>query len=226
MLVSYNWLKTFFSAEGGSSSGGDKKFPPPQEIAELLIFHSFEVEDVISEGDDTLFEISILPNRRHDCLSHRGVAREIAVLTGIPLARDPFSEEVPEWNTPNELTATVEDEDGCPRYMAALLHGVSVSDPPDWLKTRLRAVGQKPINNIVDATNFVMFALGQPLHAFDADAFVKKNNAEHIAVRSAEDGEVVTTLGGEEHELRKGDMVIADGESDVALGIAGVKGGG
>ena len=138
MLFSYNWLQTYF----------EKKLPPPQEIAELLIFHALEVESVTPEGDDWIFELAVLPHRRHDCLSHRGIAREISVLAGVPMAHDPFQEKVPAWNTPIGLTATVENTDGCPRYMAALMQGVAVDESPDWLKKRLRAVGQKPVNNI------------------------------------------------------------------------------
>src|SRR3989344_5670488 len=164
MLFSYHWFKTFFVED----------LPDTRKLAELLLFHSFEV--------------AILPNRRHDCLSHRGIAREISVLTGIPLTRDPFQDEVPAWNTPNTLVAEMQT-DGCPRYMAALMHGVSVGDSPDWLKNRLRGIGQKPINNIVDATNYVMFELGQPLHAFDADKLSHADGRHHIVVRDAKPGE-------------------------------------
>src|SRR3989344_7840450 len=156
MKFSYHWLQTYFN----------EQLPEPKKLADLFTFHSFEVEEVFTEGDDTVFEIAILPNRRHDCLSHRGVAREISVLTGIPLARDPFREKVPAWNTTNVLVADIENTDGTPRYMAALMNGVRVQESPDWLKKRLRAIGQKPINNIVDATNYMMFDLGQPLHVF------------------------------------------------------------
>ncbi len=225
MKFSHRWLQTFFSAGGGSSFGGDEKLPEPQKIADLLIFHSFEVESVLTEGDDSVFEISILPNRRHDCFSHRGIAREISVLTGIPLARDPFRETVPMWNMPKGLTAAIEDKKGAPRYMAALMKGVSVGESPDWLKERLRAVGQKSINNIVDATNYVMFELGQPLHAFDAEKFTKEGDTVKIGVRNAKKGERITVLGGTEYILCAEDLVIVDGVSDSPLGIAGIKGG-
>ncbi|OGZ12363.1 MAG: hypothetical protein A3D67_00045 [Candidatus Lloydbacteria bacterium RIFCSPHIGHO2_02_FULL_51_22] len=215
MLFSYNWLQTYF----------EKKLPPPQEIAELLIFHALEVESVTPEGDDWIFELAVLPHRRHDCLSHRGIAREISVLAGVPMAHDPFQEKVPAWNTPIGLTATVENTDGCPRYMAALMQGVAVDESPDWLKKRLRAVGQKPVNNIVDATNYVMFHLGQPLHAFDAGLFSAEGELRGIGVRDAQKGERITALGGQEHLLQENDLVIVDGMSDAPIGIAGIKGG-
>src|SRR3989344_1488543 len=215
MRFSYHWLQTYF----------DEKLPEPKKLAELFTFHSFEVEEVITEGDDATLEMTILPNRRHDCLSHRGNAREISVLTGIPLARDPFREKVPVWNTAKGFTAMVGDLEGCPRYMAAYMHGVSVGESPDWLKERLRAVGQKPINNIVDATNYVMFELGQPLHAFDAEKFAGEGDTIKVGVRSAKEGEPITVLGGAEYILNKNDLVIIDGISDSPLGIAGIKGG-
>ncbi len=215
MRVSYHWLKTFFNEE----------LPDPQKIAELLLFHSFEVESVAPEGDDRIFEIAILPNRRHDCLSHRGIAREISVQTGIPLSRDPFRDEVPAWNTPSTLIAEINTK-GAPRYMAALLHGVGVHESPDWLKERLRAIGQKPISNIVDAMNYVMFDLGQPLHAFDAEKLRKsEGDTINISVRNAKKRERITVLGGAEYALEESDVIITDGVCDSPIGIAGVKGG-
>ncbi|MBI3074800.1 MAG: phenylalanine--tRNA ligase subunit beta [Parcubacteria group bacterium] len=215
MLFSYRWLQTYFN----------EQLPEPKKLANLFTFHSFEVEEVLTEGDDAVFEIAILPNRRHDCLSHRGIAREISVLTGIPLARDPFREKIPKWNTPDTLVASIDDADGAPRYMTALMRGVSVGESPDWLKERLRAIGQKPKNNIVDATNYVMFELGQPLHVFDAEKFTKEGDTIKIGVRNAKEGELITALGGDEYILDKNDLIIVDGVSDSPLGIAGIKGG-
>jgi phenylalanyl-tRNA synthetase beta chain len=220
MLVSYAWLKEYL---------GDAA-PTPEETAELLTFHAFEIEGVEAAGEDTVIEVDVLPNRSSDCLCHRGIAREVATLTGQPLAHDPLA-------TPPELAATdaisvdIEDEVACPRFTAALITGVAVKESPAWLKERLQAIGQRPINNIVDATNYVMFALGQPLHAYDAELFPQVNGQWQFAVRKAKAGEVVSLIaeGGKDEdrdvELSGSELLIVDKSSSTPIGLAGVKGG-
>ena len=215
MLISYEWLKTFF----------DKELPGPDEISEKLIFHSFEVEGVDKEGDDTVFDIDVLPNRGHDALCHRGIAKDVSALFVIPFRKDPLlgsGELTPESNS---LEVTIEDSKNCRRFTGSVIRGVEVKESPDWLKNRLEVLGQKSINNVVDATNYVMFSIGQPLHAFDMDKLEQKDGGAAINVRGAKNGEKINTLDGGKHELDKTMQVISDKNSGEAIAIAGVKGG-
>ena len=123
------------------------------------------------------------------------------------------------------MHVTTENPDLCPRYIACVLHGVTVGPSPEWLVTRLASMGQRSINNVVDATNFVMFNLGQPLHAFDAGRLGMDGGAYSIVVRSARAGERIDALDGREYTLAESNLVITDGTSDTPIGIAGVKGG-
>ena len=168
--------------------------------------------------DDTVMDFEVTPNRP-DCLSVAGIAREVAALTGARL-RLPVPE-LCESGEPAEASTRVEIEDaeGCPRYVARVLRQVAVGPSPRWLQERLRAVGQRPVNNIVDVTNFVMLELGQPLHAFD----LKRLREGRIVVRGARPGEGLRTLDGSDHELDDSALVIADARRPVAL--AGVMGG-
>lgn len=168
--------------------------------------------------DDWILEIEITPNRP-DALSVVGVAREIAALTGAPF-RFPqvaVKESEPEAST---LTAVeVEAPDLCPRFCARVITGLTVRPSPPWLAQRLRAVGLRPINNLVDVTNYVMWELGQPLHAFDFDTI-----AQHrIVVRRARAGERLVTLDGQERALGPAMAMVCDPER--ALGVGGVMGG-
>ena len=164
---------------------------------------------------DTMFEVEITPNRP-DLLSHLGMARELAALTHLPLRRDPRCTS----DTPQRPSAEVSIADlaGCPFYTARRIRGVSVGPSPDWLQRKLQSIGLRPINNIVDITNFVLMEMGQPLHAFDA---AKLHGG--INVRRAAEGEKFTALDAKEYTLDAGDLVIADAQSAVA--IAGVMGG-
>lgn len=168
--------------------------------------------------DDIVMDFEVTPNRP-DCLSVAGIAREVAALTGARL-RLP----VPDLCESGEPAAVstgveIEDADGCPRYVARILRQVAVGPSPRWLQDRLRAVGQRPVNNIVDVTNFVMLELGQPLHAFD----LHRLQEGRIVVRGARPGEALRTLDGGDHELDGSALVIADASRPVAL--AGVMGG-
>ena len=215
MKVSYQWLQKYF----------DTALPEAQEVARLLTFHAFELESVGREGDDIVFDIKITPNRGHDALSHRGIAKELSAILNIPLARDPLATTPTLAPLSENLSITVDNSQLCLRYSAALIRGVEVKDSPLWLKKRLEAIGQRSINNIVDATNFVMFNLGQPLHAFDAGKLVEKKGIYAIEVRGAREGESLEALDGKRYRLKKGMLVIADKNADTPIGIAGVKGG-
>ncbi|MEE8472538.1 MAG: phenylalanine--tRNA ligase subunit beta [Dehalococcoidia bacterium] len=167
---------------------------------------------------DTIFDLTLTPNRP-DCLSVVGIARELAALTGQPL--NPPPTDYPEANLSVESGAAVEitDPDLCPRYCASLISGIKVAPSPSWLQDRLSASGMRPINNIVDVTNYVMLESGQPLHAFDM-ATIKGGK---IIVRRARRSESIVTLDGAKRSLGPDMLVIADTERAVA--IAGVMGG-
>jgi phenylalanyl-tRNA synthetase beta chain len=168
--------------------------------------------------DDWILEVEITPNRP-DCLSVVGIAREVAALTGAPL-RMP-STVVREGKTEVSALASVlvEAPDLCPRYTARVITGLSVGPSPLWLAQRLRSVGLRPINNLVDVTNYVLWELGHPLHAFDYDAL----RGHRIVVRRARAGERITTLDGQDRALTESMLLIADAERGV--GLAGVMGG-
>ena len=167
---------------------------------------------------DFTFEIGLTPNRP-DCLSMMGVAREIAAIQGVKMNPPAFSLPEGKGNIGDLTSVTIEAPNHCPRYAARLLEGVGVCPSPHWLQDRLRSVGVRPINNLVDITNFVMLETGQPLHAFDFD-----NLAENrIVVRTAAEGEPFTTLDQKERSLSGQMLMICDGEKPVAVG--GVMGG-
>jgi phenylalanyl-tRNA synthetase beta chain len=163
--------------------------------------------------EDSRLEVDITPNRP-DLLSHLGVARELAPggVEGIQLRS--FGGEEPtvtfhEGGTEGRVgegKVVIEDPAGCRRYIAAIVRGVKVGPSPEWLATRLRAIGVRPINNVVDATNYVLHELGQPLHAFD----LKRIGGGEIRVRGARAGEGIRTLDGVDRELAEGMLVIAD----------------
>lgn len=206
MKISYKWLKEYLT-EG---------VPKPDELAVLFNEHSYEVETMEKMGDDVIFEIDILPNRAGDSLCHRGVAKEASVVTGLKFKdREPVL--VSEDREP-DLSVENFEEQRCPRYMGRLVENIEVRESPEWLKKKLVSLGQRPINNIVDALNYTMFDMGQPMHAFDKDKVVGG-----IVVRLAKEGERIETLDGKDVALRPVDLVIADQEG--VLAIAGVKGG-
>jgi phenylalanyl-tRNA synthetase beta chain len=172
---------------------------------------------VYGEGD-SLLHLEV-PSNRGDCWSHVGVARELSAALGRSLRRpeSPLSES----GAPiaDRFAVAVEDADGCPRYLARLVDGVSVGPSPEWLAGKIRAIGQRPISNVVDVTNLILWEMGQPLHAFDAARLA----GGRIVVRRARAGETLTTLDGQARTLTPEVLVIADGDRAVAL--AGLMGG-
>jgi phenylalanyl-tRNA synthetase beta chain len=188
-------------------------------LADLLTAHVFEVEDIEEFEDDTVFEFKILPDRAHYLLSHKGVAREISTITGLPMktVAQIDQKDVPQ-KEKTKIDVLIKDDLHCRRYIAQEITNIEVKASPEWLKKRLGAVGQKSINNIVDAANYVMLDIGQPLHAFDADKIIG-----NLVVRSATDSEKIILLTGQEVILSKDNLVIADDAGPLA--VAGVKGG-
>jgi len=226
MKVSYNWLQQKYF---------DKLLPSPEKLAELLSAHAFEVENIEKLSDDTVFDIKVLPDRAHYALSHAGIALEISAISGISLkVSEGLSFRQSRKESPSDKVKApeikVEDEKLCSRYVARRIENVKILESPKWLSARLEAIGARSINTIVDATNYVMFDTGQPLHAFDAD---KVQGA--IVVRKAMIGEVIellpekVTVDGKmvfkerSFILNESDIVIADEIGPLV--IAGVKGG-
>ncbi len=167
---------------------------------------------------DTVYEVEITPNRP-DWLSHWGIARDVACLLRKEAHLPKITVPAPGRKENTQGLVMVEAPDLCPRYTARIIRNVTIKDSPEWLKERLLSVGLRPINNVVDITNFVLFELGHPLHAFDLDLLAGKR----IVVRRARAGEKMTTLDGKALELQERHLVIADAEKPMAL--AGVMGG-
>ena len=209
MKISKLWLDKFF----------DAPLPDAATLADALTFRAFEIDGIEKMGDDEVLDVKVTPNRGHDCLSHRGIAKELSAILGIPLTNDPLSSRSDLLPKTTEVTVDIQSTVLCKRYIAGYIKGVKVGPSPEWLKQRLEAVGQRSINNVVDATNFVMFNTGQPLHAFDAG----KLGSLALGVRAAHDGEVMIALDKKSYTLGGSMLVITAG--DAPVGIAGVKGG-
>ncbi len=203
MKTLYSWLKDFVDID-----------VPPEEVAYKLTMAGLEIEEIEEIEDDYILDVSI-PANRGDCQSILGVAREISALFNAPLKLpdEPRLKEVEEG-----IDIEVASPELCPRYTLRFIKGVKVGPSPDWLKKRIESVGIRSINNVVDITNYVMWMLGQPLHAFDADKI-----SEKVIVRRAYPGEKITTLDGESRNLTEEILVIADKRHPI--GIAGVMGG-
>jgi len=167
---------------------------------------------------DTALDLELTPNRP-DCLGLLGVAREVAALTGAEVREPPVGYEAGGPAVETLARVVIEDPDLCPRYTASVIRGVRIDPSPKWLVARLEKLGERPINNVVDVTNYVMFEMGQPLHAFDYDKV-----ADHtVVVRRAKQSEVLVTLDDEPRDLDSEMLVIADPVQ--SIGLAGVMGG-
>ena len=178
---------------------------------------------------DTVLDLEITPNRP-DCLSVAGFAREVGAMYQRdwtnPLAEmvaklAPAADGAP---VDEAVSVTIDDPTRCPRYTVRVIRGCKVGPSPDWMVERLAAIGQRSINNIVDVTNYILFLLGQPLHAFDLDKLTGEDGRARIVIRAAEDGEELTTLDGEKRTLTSDMTVIATPEQG-AVALAGVMGG-
>lgn len=177
------------------------------------------VYDLLIDRQDYIFDLAITPNRP-DCLSQVGIAREVAALTGGRLKLPEVTlEETSSSKTADHIEIRIDDREGCPRYAGRVIKGVTVTESPLWMQQRLEAVGMRPINNIVDVTNYVLLELGHPLHAFDL-AMIKERK---IIVRTSHNAERFTTLDDKERELPAETVMICDAERAVAIG--GIMGG-
>ncbi len=171
---------------------------------------------------DKIIDLEITPNRP-DCLSVEGLAREVGAMYRTDVRYPSMDLTEGEEATEDAVDVTVAEEGRCPRYTARVIRGVKVGPSPDWLVERIVASGARSVNNVVDVTNYILFLLGQPLHAFDFDKVKSGDGKAHIVVRPAEEGEKLTTLDGQERMLTPDMTVIATPERAVAL--AGVMGG-
>ena len=207
MKVLYNWLKEFVELTAA-----------PEELRTRLSLSGTAVEALDQTIAGPMLDAELTSNRA-DCLGHYGIAREAAALYNLPLKKiAPQLRESPE-QVSAATRVQIDAPDLCGRYTARVLRGVKVGPSPDWLRQRLEALGQASINNVVDATNYVMLELGHPLHAFDIDLLAEKR----IVVRRARAGEKMRTLDGIERTLTNEVCVIADAAHPVA--IAGIMGG-
>ena len=214
MKFSYNWLQNFF----------DEKLPNAQKLADVLTMHSFEIESFEEKRGDYIFEAKILPNMAHHCLSHRGIAGEISAILSFPMKDFSISlNEAKVSKTSSKLEIDVLDSNLCGRYVARIIENIEVKPSPKWLAERLESVGQKSINNIVDAANFVMFEIGQPMHAFDLDKLHLESGIVKIAVKNASTEDSILTLDGKDVPIDQNTLVISN--NDNLLAIAGIKGG-
>ncbi len=178
-----------------------------------------DVKEVLSEKQDYIFDLFITPNRP-DSLSMYGIAREISAITGNPLKKPQINlREDENIKAQDIVTVNIHDAEGCPRYAARVIKGVTVKESPEWLKSRLESIGLRAINNVVDITNYVLFETGHPLHAFD----LRYIDGPEINVRSSEKGEKFTTLDEKERELPENTVLICDKNKPVAIG--GIMGG-
>ena len=168
--------------------------------------------------EDYMIELELTPNRP-DCLGVLGIAREVGLFTGNEVERPEIKFTENNEKAEDSIEVEIKNSDACPRYAAKVVKGVEIKESPDWLKNRLKAIGLRPRNNVVDITNFVMMEYGHPIHAFD----LKEITGSKIIVRNAEAGEKFTTLDDTELELSGSELMIADAERSVAL--AGVMGG-
>ena len=192
----------------------------------LVLEDRFKVGDPLSQyfevEEDVVFDIGLTPNRA-DAMSHYGVARDIkAGLTQQEINAELISPSVSGFHVDNrtlKVDVLVEAKEKAPRYCGITISGLRIKESPSWLKNRLKAIGLSPINNVVDATNYILHSLGQPLHAFDAD----KITDHKVVVRNAKSGEIFTTLDGIERQLHQEDLVICDAKKPMC--IAGIFGG-
>jgi phenylalanyl-tRNA synthetase beta chain len=207
MKIVYEWLKEFVDVQA-----------PAADLRSRLSLAGVAIDSIEESAAGPVLDAEVTANRP-DCLGHYGIAREVAAI--YRLSVNPLRPQLKE-NSEKASSATrveIEAPDLCGRYTARVLRGVKVQPSPDWLRQRLEAIGQNSINNVVDITNYVMFELGQPMHAFDLNKLAENR----IVVRRAQAGEKIKTLDGAERTLTKEMCVIADAARAVA--IAGVMGG-
>src|SRR5262245_41728327 len=169
MFISYNWLRELTGTKLG-----------PEEVRERLTNVGLAVDAVEARGDDFVLDVEV-PSNRGDCLSHVGIARELAVIQKAQVSSPRSQVSNNDGKAGEFATVEILDPDLCPRYAARVVRGVKIGPSPGWLARRLEVIGQRPINNVADITNYVLHELGQPLHAFD----LAKLSGHKIVVRRA-----------------------------------------
>jgi phenylalanyl-tRNA synthetase beta chain len=207
MFVPETWLREYCDPDLDIAS-----------VEERLTMTGTKVEAIHRNGPEEVIELEVTPNRP-DCLGVYGVARELHAATGAPLAPAPWRDDPGSAGAVSGVEVSVECPDLCPRFTARVLEHVTIAPSPPWLAARLSAAGQRPINNVVDITNYAMLLTGQPLHAFDLDRIA----GARLTVRRAREGEQVATLDGQTRTLDPETVVIEDAEGPTS--IAGLMGG-
>ncbi|MEZ5312507.1 MAG: phenylalanine--tRNA ligase subunit beta [Thermoanaerobaculia bacterium] len=218
MRFSCDWLALYVDL--ADFAGGDRDSLPRavDALARDLTSVGLSVEGIERFDTDVVLDVDVTGNRP-DCMNHFGLAREIAVKRGLEL-RPPLHDLVEV--APRDATVpsvTIDDPEGCRRFVARVIRGVRIGPSPEWLVRRLKAIGLRSVNNVVDATNFCLWESGQPMHAYDLATIP----GGALGVRRARPGETLTTLDGEKRELDPEILVIADVER--AVGLAGIMGG-
>jgi len=207
MIFSKKWLERYFP----------KGLPEVDRVADIINLHAFEVDDIQSVDDDFALDIKILPDRSPYASSHCGMANEISAISNLPITIPEIKDVILDSKI-SDVKVEIENKKDCPRYLLRRVEGVEIKETTGEIKTLLQNIGERAIYNIVDFTNYCLFDMGQPLHAFDADKIRGK-----IFVRRAKIGEKMTTLDNRELILDNDSLVIADQEGPLAL--AGIKGG-
>src|SRR5438067_12772315 len=207
MFISYNWLRELTGTKLS-----------PAEIRDRLTNVGLAVDALEERNDDFVLDVEV-PSNRGDCLSHIGIAREVAVIEASQVSLPKFEVQSTRGKAAGFASVEILDPDLCPRYAARVVRGVKIGPSPEWLTKKLESIGQRPINNVADITNYVLHELGQPLHAFDLAKLV----SNRIVVRRAKKGETIKTLDGVDRTLDSEMLVIAD--ADKAVALAGVMGG-
>lgn len=217
MKYSYNWLNELSGLEMN-----------PQDMAELLTMHSFQIDSVEPGDNDAILTIDVLPNRTHDALSHQGVARELALLHAFKSSQKGAALGMPDVGAriqamqsidPNTLTVDIRDEHFGSRYLGVVIEGLGVKPSPRNIQEKLAALGIKVINNLVDITNYVMLETGMPLHAFDLDQI----EGGTMVMRGAKKNEQIITLDGITRMLPEETLVIEDAHG--LIDLVGAMGG-
>jgi phenylalanyl-tRNA synthetase beta chain len=207
MKLLYEWLREFVDVTA-----------PASDLRARLALSGLAIDSIDESAAGPVLDAEVTANRP-DCLGHYGVAREVAAIYRLPVKPLEIALKESTEKTATITRVDIDSPDLCGRYTARVLRGVKIQPSPEWLRKRLEAIGQNSINNVVDVTNYVMFELGQPLHAFDLDKLAERR----IVVRRAKPNEKIRTLDGVERALSKDTCVIADASRAVA--VAGVMGG-
>ena len=207
MNIPFEWINEYITTDQSA-----------EEIASLLTSIGFAVDSIEDIEGEKVFEIDVTTNRP-DCMNVLGIARELAAATGGKLTYPAMSYQEGNTLSKDLCRVIIENATLCPRYSGKLIRGIKVSPSPHWLKKRIKQVGLRPVNTIVDLSNFVLFELGHPIHIFDFDKITGKT----IVIRNARKGEKITTIDSVERLLTKEMLIIADEKEPIA--IAGVMGG-